>query len=323
MYRSLLLGVASSVALVSSAFAADIYTPAGPAYAAVALPPSWGGFYAGINGGYGGNSGLPFREDVFFPGTPPTGGTTFVNPYSVITGSDTIAGGFGGGQLGYNFQFGSFVLGAEADLQGSGIRGSGANTIFNGAGTTAPPFCQAAITGTAISPAGKQYGVCAGRNDLDVDWFGTVRGRLGYAFGNTLIYGTGGFAAGGVRATSLYTDNNIGSGTTGLAGNPIGTPQTGRASNSATNTGWTAGAGIEVKLSPSWSLKGEYQFIDLGTISSGPGEIIVPGGTNVTPCSPSVSGCLNLTSSKDVQFNTVRVGVNYYFNAPPAPLPLK
>ena len=51
-----------------SAQAADIYTPAAaPAYAAVALPPSWGGFYAGINGGYGGNSGLPFREDVFFP----------------------------------------------------------------------------------------------------------------------------------------------------------------------------------------------------------------------------------------------------------------
>ena len=148
MYRSLLLGVASSVALVSSAFAADIYTPAGPAYAAVALPPSWGGFYAGINGGYGGNSGLPFREDVFFPpfqreplppGTGPD--STFTNPYSVITGSDTIAGGFGGGQLGYNFQFGSFVLGAEADIQGSGIRGSGRETIFNNAGgTTAKRF---------------------------------------------------------------------------------------------------------------------------------------------------------------------------------------
>ena len=71
MYRSLLLGVASSVALVSSAFAADIYTPAAPVYAPMVLPPSWGGFYIGINGGYGGNSGLPFREDVFFPGSPP------------------------------------------------------------------------------------------------------------------------------------------------------------------------------------------------------------------------------------------------------------
>ena len=116
MYRSLLLGVASSVALVSSAFAADIYTPAAPVYAPMVLPPSWGGFYIGINGGYGGNTGLPFREDVLFPNPNPALGQ--VNPYSVILGSDNIAGGFGGGQLGYNFQFGSFVLGVEADAQG-------------------------------------------------------------------------------------------------------------------------------------------------------------------------------------------------------------
>ena len=126
MYRRVLLSAVTSVALVSSAFAADIYTPSAP-YAAVALPPSWAGFYLGVNGGYGGNSGLGFREDVFFPNSTPA-----QCPYStILLGSDTIAGGFGGGQLGYNFQFGSFVLGAEADLQGSNIQGSGANAIFN------------------------------------------------------------------------------------------------------------------------------------------------------------------------------------------------
>ena len=322
MYRSMLLGAASSVALVSSAFAADIYTPAGPAYAAVALPPSWGGFYAGINGGYGGNSGLPFREDVFFP-TLPLGA---VNPFSTIVGTDTIAGGFGGGQLGYNFQFASWVFGVEADIQGSGIRGSGANAIFNDsvAPTITPisPVCQA----NAMNQAGVAGGVCAGRNDLEVDWFGTVRGRLGYAFGNTLLYGTGGFAAGGVKATSLYTDNNIFNigGPIGGVGAATNHLQVARVSNSATNTGWTAGAGIEVKLSPSWSLKGEYQFINLGTISSGPGEIVIPGAVAPTPCAtPGDVRCLHLTSSKDVDFHTVRVGVNYYFNAPQAPLPLK
>ena len=41
------------------------------------------------------------------------------------------------------------------------------------------------------------------------------------------------------------------------------------------------------------------------------------------PCTSGAPGCLHLTSSKDVDFHTVRVGVNYYFNAPPAPLPLK
>ena len=206
-------------------------------------------------------------------------------------------------------------------------QGRGANTIFNNftgtSGFGPGGVCQNTTAG------GQIYGVCSGRNNLDVDWFGTVRGRLGYAFGNTLIYGTGGFAAGGVRATSLYTDNNIGNDTGGgaLGGNNPGTVQTGRVSNSATNTGWTAGAGIEVKLSPSWSLKGEYQFINLGTISSGPGDIIIPttsGGGVSAPCSVTPpSDCLHLTSSKDVDFHTVRVGLNYYFNAPRSALPLK
>ncbi len=66
-------------------------------------------------------------------------------------------------------------------------------------------FCQA----NAAHHAGFPGGVCEGqKRPVDVDWFGTVRGRLGWAIGNSLIYGTGGFAAGGVKATSLYTDNN-------------------------------------------------------------------------------------------------------------------
>jgi outer membrane immunogenic protein len=323
---------AAFVIAAFSAQAADIYTPAAPAYAAVALPPNWGGFYAGINGGYGGNSGLPFREDVFFPGTPPVvvpPAVDFaVNPYSVIRGTDTIAGGFGGGQIGYNFQFGSFVIGAEGDIQGSGIRGNGSRTIFtNLDGTTANGInsvCQASV----LNPTGFPGGVCEGRNSVDVDWFGTVRGRLGWSIGNVLLYGTGGFAAGGVKATSLYTDNNIFNlgGPIGLVGAANNPPQFGRTSHSATNTGWTAGGGIEVKITPNWSLKGEYQFINLGTIDTGPGEFILPTalGATATPCAtPGNPACLHLTSSKDVDFHTVRVGLNYYFNAPSAPLPLK
>jgi outer membrane immunogenic protein len=303
---------AAFVIAAFSAQAADIYTPAAPAYAAVALPPSWSGFYAGINGGYGGNSGLPFREDVSFPVLP----TGYVNSYSNINGNGTIAGGFGGGQLGYNYQFSSLVLGVEADIQGAGISGNGSHGVFtnlagftNGNGS----FCQA----TATSLSGTAAGACEGRNSVDVNWFGTVRGRLGYAIGNTLLYGTGGFAFGGVKATSLYTDNNI----TALGGT-AGVPQVGVASHSATNTGWTAGAGIEVKISPSWSLKGEYQFINLGTISTGAGDLTLPT-TATAPCSTGSSGCLRLASNRDVDFHTVRAGLNYYFNAPPAPLPLK
>ena len=78
MYRRVLLSAVTSVALVSSAFAADIYMPSAP-YAAVALPPSWAGFYLGVNGGYGGENGLPFTQ------TPSTTSLTSCLPtYSIL-----------------------------------------------------------------------------------------------------------------------------------------------------------------------------------------------------------------------------------------------
>ena len=251
---------------------------------------------------------------------------TAVNPYSTIDGTDTIAGGFGGGQLGYNFQFGSFVLGVETDIQGSDIQGSGSNAIFNPAIGGAPatpisPVCRATIA----APGGVPGGVCAGKSDLDVDWFGTVRGRLGYAWGGTLLYVTGGLAYGGVRSSFGYTDNNFELIALKNGMTTIATGTQGRVSNSATQTGWVAGAGVEYKISPSWSLKGEYQYVDLGSISTGPGETSFnTGGGPVASCSTTFPGCVNLHGhSSDVAFNTVRVGLNYYFNAPPPPLPLK
>jgi outer membrane immunogenic protein len=327
MYRSVLLSALSSVALLPSAFAADIYSPAPPpAYAAVALPPSWSGFYIGANGGYGGNSGIGFREDESFATLP---NANFVNPVSTLFGADTITGGFGGGQLGYNFQFGSFVLGLETDIEGSNIQGSGANAIFNPstlAATTTPtsPVCLATATFRAGSPGGG----CAARNDLDVDWFGTVRGRLGYALGNTLIYATGGFAYGGVRSAFSYTDNATGVIATKSGTTTIATGTHGTASSSTTQTGWVAGAGIEYKIAPNWTLKGEYQYIDLGSATASPGETSFNTPLATTPtvasCATTFPGCLSLRGrTEDVAFNTVRIGVNYLFNAAPEPLPLK
>ena len=70
-------------------------------------------------------------------------------------------------------------------------------------------------------------------------WFGTVRGRAGYAMNNVLIYGTGGFAYGG------------------------GTVSFGAISSSQTHTGWTVGAGVEVGLTQNWSAKAEYLYLRL------------------------------------------------------------
>ncbi len=313
MITRVLLGTVSVVALIPASFAADIYSPAPVAAPPILAPlPSWAGFYVGVNGGYGGNSSRTFDEEVYNPLLAATTTPPYPNPFSTIYGKDTIAGGFGGGQLGYNFQWGPWVAGFETDIQGSNIQGFGTQTLFNPTGGTAnPPFC--GVSGT---------GVCSGRNDLNVDYFGTVRGRIGYAWGGVLLYATGGFAYGGVKTSFTYTDNS-----TYLTPGTTYTSQHGRVTSSNTGTGWVAGAGIEYKIAPNWSLKGEYQFIDLGSAETGLTDTFYGSGSKVaTPCSdsPTTHGCYSLKGHlSDVSFNTVRVGVNYYFNTPYEPLPLK
>ncbi len=257
MTRSALLCAVSAVALISSASAADLYGGGGfkdvPVLAPVA---TWTGFYLGVNGGYGGYSGNNFT----------TSGTDL--PY--IHGSSNIGGGFGGGQIGYNWQdgfgFSSLVLGIETDIQGSGISGNGYATLLN------------------TTPSG------VSNVSTNVDWFGTVRGRVGYVFDRTLIYGTGGFAYGGINRSFALSDS----------------PVTGRISASNTETGWTAGGGVEFKFYPAWSVKVEYQYIDLGSLS------------NTGPLT-TLAGC-NLRGASETQFHTIRVGLNYQVGEPFVPL---
>ena len=100
------------------------------------------------------------------------------------------------------------------------------------------------IQGLGISDSA--LGVKSGLN-----WFGTVRGRAGYAFGPTLVYATGGLAFGEVENFRV----------------------------TETQTGYVVGAGVEYKFSPAWSLKGEYQFVSLDASSaSGAGPLGITGG---------------------------------------------
>ena len=85
-----------------------------------------------------------------------------------------------------------------------------------------------------------------------LDWFGTVRGRVGYAFDRTLVYATGGFAYGHI------TDELSASLT-----NPVFTHSV-LGQIDTTSTGWVVGGGFEHKFNPTWSVKGEYQYINLG-----------------------------------------------------------
>jgi outer membrane immunogenic protein len=121
-----------------------------------------------------------------------------------VDNNPTKPSGFAGGiQAGYNWKTGPWVFGAEGDIQASGAEETFAPWKFSN------------------------------------PWFGTLRGRVGYALGNVMFYGTGGLAFGELRATTF-----------GL-------------SESHTNTGWTAGVGAEMGFAPNWSAKVEYLYVDL------------------------------------------------------------
>ena len=124
-----------------------------------------------------------------------------------------------GATLGFNGQAGAFVFGAEGDIDGNWMRDS------NSTGTG---FCSSPGCGVQTS------------------WFGTARGRVGYAFDRALFYVTAGAAFGDVQMTALG----------GTA--------------TADRTGWTAGLGLEYAFLGPWSAKIEYLYADLGSASCGP-----------------------------------------------------
>jgi len=121
-----------------------------------------------------------------------------------VDNNPTNPSGFAGGvQAGYNWQSGPLVFGVEGDLEA------------NGADDTFAPW------------------------KFSNPWFGTARGRVGYAFNNVLLYGTGGLAFGELRGETF-----------GL-------------SESHTSAGWTAGVGAEFGFAQNWTAKIEYLYVDL------------------------------------------------------------
>jgi outer membrane immunogenic protein len=121
-------------------------------------------------------------------------------------------------------------------------------------------------------------------------WDGTVRGRFGYVAGPSVVYATGGVAFVGIE------DTFGGSLTTGVP------PSV----QSDTRTGWTAGGGIETKLSRNWSTKSEYLYIDAGDSSFSTRPL---GGATVD------------TVTFHHQIHLLKTGLNYRFGGPLDPIP--
>lgn len=232
MKKLLQLSLALLAASSAPALAADLRAPM-KAPPPVAVPLfTWTGFYIGANGGYGGDR---FNYDFAVVGVPGSA-------------SITSGGGFGGGQIGYNYQMGNWVFGIEGDIQASDIRGE----------------VSAAILGIAASAGSK------------IDWFATARGRLGYAWDRVLVYATGGYAHADVDTGAAITIPGViipGGGAPGLvlAGN-INT----------SHNGWVVGGGIEYAFTNNLTFKTEYQYLDFES------KTLAVAGTSFIDVSPTV-----------------------------------
>jgi outer membrane immunogenic protein len=302
--------VAGSLLLAGSALAADLPVKALPMAAAA---PNWTGWYLGVTAGYGwsdqgiNDSGSPFCTENAIPTykdkhkyrdeheveaiiiQQPHPCPAFGNALgaSLPTHFSTDPKGFiGGGEIGYNAQLGRWVLGVEADLSGADIKGSDTQTLSSK--VAGFPGSTVTVQGTASEK---------------LDFFATLRGRFGYTLmPQLLVYGTAGVALGHVSASTTLTESATGCCTPAS--------QTVAASSSATLPGWTAGGGLEWMLAPHWTLKGEYLYYDLGTLSYALPDISqairVPGFTGTL-------GANNITSHARVTGNIARVGLNYKF----------
>ncbi|HEX2553651.1 MAG TPA: outer membrane protein [Microvirga sp.] len=192
MKKLLLTGAAFASLMVGAAHAADLPRRSAPVVQApIAAVPlfTWTGFYVGVNAGYGFGTG---DDNLRIGGAR-------------IRLNDDREGFVGGGQAGFNYQMGMFVLGLETDLQYADL---GERGRFRAGGT-----------------------VFRGRESDD--YFGTVRGRAGFAFDRALVYATGGLAYGDVG--------------------PFGTD----------GIGWTVGGGVEYAFTNNVSAKVEGLLVNL------------------------------------------------------------
>ena len=278
--------VIAAVALIGTpAFAADMAVKAPPS-----PPPApvynWTGWYVG------GNVGASFGHvKTDFNVAPVTITTismgTFTTPTFSGSNLEEPSGFIGGGQIGYNWQFSPIlVAGIEADIQGADEKERNVLTLgnFSGLVSSGP----APVTGSAVL----DY-------QTKIDWFGTVRGRLGYLFGDgvAMTYLTGGVAYGKVDLEGTSTVSGFVGGSPFSNSHAIG--------HSNINTGWTVGSGTEGRLLiPGWTYKIEYLYVDLGHLDD-----------TDTPCGVScpTTGGQAITHTHFTD-NIIRAGLNYQFH---------
>ncbi|KRR07174.1 hypothetical protein CP49_18910 [Bradyrhizobium valentinum] len=256
------------MAATSAASAADLAARPYTKAPVIAEPIyNWTGFYIGGNVGYSWGRSSDTSTLTNGAGTVLFTSANRANMDGVI----------GGGQIGYNWQVQNWVWGLEADIQASDQKG-GRDFLCPTAVCT-PSAVLLVAPGPAVPVS----------LDQKLEWFGTVRGRVGVlATPRVLFYATGGLAYGEVR-----TAETIGAGAFGF-------------SSSTTKAGYTVGAGVEGVIAGNWTAKLEYLYVDLGRVS----------GSFVTTIPALGGGVLSSNYSSRVTDNIVRVGLNYKFSGP-------
>ena len=294
MFRRTLLASAGAIALAGAALAADLPSRAPPP---VYLPPppifTWTGLYVGLNAGGTWTNNNSVRTTAVPEFAAPTFAPELTLSSALATTSVPVSnsGFIGGGQIGYNWQFNnSWVVGIEADIQG--IAGSTSTGKVFGSGV---PVGFPAETITSAIGANRR-----------IDYIGTVRGRLGFTITPTfLVYGTGGLAYGQVKSNVAIFQQDI------IAGGSIfSAPYSSFGSFSNTRVGWTAGGGAEWLFAPNWSVKVEYLYYDLGSVTYGLSPLTNTFTTGGVAWSSSPFAKTRFTG------NIVRAGLDYHFTFP-------
>ena len=283
--RTILLATVAAATLVSgAAVAADLprrtVAPVAPA-PVVAIPVfTWSGFYIGANAGYGFNANDDDDDfngfvagDFDGDGDADAVDTVLLDRFGFRTGpfgsgEDDDEGGFvGGGQIGFNVQAGSIVYGIEADIQYVDLNQRNTNFAF-------------ALDNDGFFD-----------DDGDEAFFGTVRGRLGFAFDRALLYVTGGLAYGDVGNVAFM--NQFGVRTT---------------TDDDINIGYTIGGGLEYAITNNITVKIEGLYVNLENDEQDNFRPRFNAATN------NVVFVADGRRAPETEFAVVRAGVNFKFN---------
>jgi outer membrane immunogenic protein len=225
------IGMIVLAAALQPAAAADTDVVYGRPPVVYAPPPavvifSWTGFYFGAHGG-GGWGHTDENGSPFSLGRP-----VIIRPAPV--GVD-ISGWLAGGQLGANYQAGSWVFGAEADASGANLTGS--TTC-----TSTPIVAGVVITALPLSAN------CS----VKVVGLGTIAARLGFALDRMLVYGKGG---------AVWANNKYDLTSADILLLPT-------FNGNETRWGWMVGAGVEYAFFDNWSAKIEYNYLPFNKTSN-------------------------------------------------------